>query len=193
MSRTLSAGMQTAVASLTGETVRLLELNFGGGTVRYCTGSFDLSWNSQTWSAIGGAFVFSPSPESADLNAASTEITLAAVSGTIAQTIAAATCVGRLANLYVAHIDPTTRAAIVDPLLTQRVYMSGGWELVEQLDTITATARCTSRLASLTEHRGIQCNIVSHQQSFPSDAFFGQVSQQLTTGVTWGKSYLRLG
>ncbi|NUO62437.1 MAG: hypothetical protein HOQ26_01330 [Gemmatimonadaceae bacterium] len=192
MARTLSAAMQSDVVASPAETVRLLELQFGGGTVRYCTGSSDLTWNGVTWSAIGGAFTFAPTPESADFSASSGEITLSAVSGTIAQTIAGETFIGRLVQLYVAHIDPSTRAVIVDPLLTQRGYMSGGWEIREGLDTITATVRCVSRLVVLSEHRGIQLNLVSHQQSYPNDVFFTQIAQQLTQPVTWGKTRIRL-
>ena len=192
MARTLTVAMQAEVAASIAETVRLLELQFGGGTVRYCTGSQDLAWNAQTWTAIGGDFAFSPTPESADFGASVGEITLAAVSGTIAQTIAGETFIGRLAQLYTAHIDQTTRAVVVDPLLTQRAYMSGGWEIREGADTITATVRCVSRVAVLGEHRGIQLNLVSHQQFYPNDVFFTQIAQQLTQPVTWGKTRIRL-
>jgi hypothetical protein len=200
MTRTLSVAMQGEVAAGQADTIRLLELQFGGGTLRYCTGSFDVSWNSVTWSAIGGEFRFSPSPESGDVSAASAEAVLTAVEGTVAQTIAGEKFVGRLLQLYTAHLDLTTRAVVVDPLLTMKAYMSGGWEIVETAgpdgtaegSTITATVRCTSRLAPLTEHRGIQLNLSSHMQFYPNDAFFAQIVQQLTTSVSWGKSYQRI-
>lgn len=200
MSRALTSGMLVAVVAPTGETVRLLELQFGGGTLRYCTGSFDLSWNAQTWVAIGGEFRFSPGSESGDLSAATGEVSLSVVAGTVAQTIAGEKYVGRLLQLYTAHLDPTTRLVMVDPLLTHKAYMSGGWEIRETAGpdgsaeggTITATVRCSSRLAPLTEHRGIQLNLVSHGAFYPNDVFFTQIAQQLTTSVSWGKSYQRI-
>lgn len=192
MARTLTAGMQTEVAAALGETVRLIELQFGGGTLRYTDAAFDLSWNAVTWTAIGGEFSFSPTVESADIIGATTEVSLTAVAGTLAQTIAGESFIGRSVKLYVAKLSQATRLVVADPLLGFSGLMSGGWQITEGVDTVTATVRCVSRLVALTEHRGIQCNLVSHWAHYPTDQFFSQAAQQLTQPVAWGKTYVRL-
>lgn len=196
MTRTLTAGMQTEVAASLGETVRLLELQFLGGTVRYATGSRSVTWNGFTWTAIGGEFTFSPTVESADVVGATTEISLTAVESTLANTIAGESFVNRTVTLYVAKLDQTTRLAVVDPLLVFSGRMSGGWTITEVRSesggTVTATVRCVSRLVALTEHRGIQCNLVSHWAYYQSDGFFNQAAQQLLQPVAWGKTYVKI-
>lgn len=192
MTRALTSGMQTEVAASVGETVRLLELQFAGGTLRYTDASIDLSWGGFTWTAIGGEFSFSPTLESPDVAGSTTEVALTAVAGTLAQTIVNASFIGRAVFLYVAKLSQSTRLVVVDPLLVFSGLMSGGWQITEGLDTVTATVRCVSRLVALTEHRGIQCNLVSHQAHYPDDLFFQQIAQQVTQPVIWGKTYVRL-
>lgn len=195
MARTLTVGMQAEVAAPLGETVRLLELQLAGGTLRYTDAAFNLTWNALTWTALGGEFQWSPTVESPDVAGATSGVSLCAVAGTLAQTIAGESFVGRFATIYIAKIDQATRLVVADPLPVFTGLMSGGWTISEgdpSGGTITASVRCVSRLVALTEHRGIQCNLVSHQAHYPTDAFFQYAAKQTTQAVIWGKSYVRL-
>ena len=54
MARGLTAGMNTAVAGEKAVVVRLVEIQHGGGTIRWATSAQDISWGGHTWTAIGG-------------------------------------------------------------------------------------------------------------------------------------------
>lgn len=111
MTRNLTAPMQTAAQLQAGELVYLFELAFSGGTLRYTTAGHDLSWNGQTWTAIGGHLSFDGVQEQRDLRGQSVPITLDGVNQAVISALLGGNYIGRLAKIYVGHV------AIEDNLL----------------------------------------------------------------------------
>lgn len=91
---------------------------------------------------------------------------------------------------------PTSGAAISggtvvpSPVLIYSGFMNGGFELEETVDferpTATISARVTSRLAALTNRRGIKTNLESHQRVALGDRFFQHVPQLASASIVWG-------
>jgi hypothetical protein len=79
---------------------------------------------------------------------------------------------------------------LADPLLLFSGFMNGGFQLEEsaEFDQLTATIGCrvTSRLAMLTNRRGIKTNLESHGRLFLGDRFFEHVPQIANADILWG-------
>ena len=101
MARTLTAAMQTALAAEEGYAdVWLLELTSSASTLRFTSASEDQSWNSQTWTAVGGAMQFDDPGEIEDLRGQAYKITLGGVDQTVIQSLLANNYRGRASTLY---------------------------------------------------------------------------------------------
>jgi hypothetical protein len=186
MARTLTAGMQTAVAAENGEIIHFIELQFSGGTQRISTGVVTMSWDSQTWTAIGGALTINAVTESPDLSASSIGVTLSGVDQTILNVLLTENYIGRVAKVWMVHLS--SGAVIADPLLLFSGFMDGGWSIKEtrgQSGTVTITSQLVSRLSRLDLMRGIQTNVTSHQAIYPGDRFFEHVNTLARTPIIW--------
>ncbi len=106
MTRTLSAVMGTSLGLEHGPAlVALLELAFGGGTVRLATAPVDLSWNSQTWSGVGGRLEVAPPREAGgDDRAQSLRLELSGVNQSVLSTMLQQQYIGRSVRVWYAHV-----------------------------------------------------------------------------------------
>lgn len=77
-----------------------------------------------------------------------------------------------------------------DPILLFSGFMNGGFQMEEsaEFDQLTASIGCrvSSRLAMLTNRRGIKTNLESHGRLFLGDRFFEHVPQIANANVVWG-------
>lgn len=190
MTRTLTAGLQTAVAASTAEFVHLIELAFSGGTQRLSTGSADLSWNAQTWTAIGGVLELGAVEETSDLAGGTLELRLSGVTQTIIAILLSQKYINRTAKAWRAHLNSTLGTVIADPVLIFSGHMNAGYQWketrpVDGLKTCEITLRCTSQLASLEERRGFSTNPATHQSIYPTDRFFEHVGQLSKRPIVW--------
>lgn len=198
MTRTLTSGMQTAVAADQAALCHLIQMETSGGTVRMTTAPVDLSWDSQTWTGIGGAMVFNAVVETSDERQSGVELHLSAVDQTVMAAILNNHFRGQTLKIWMVHIDPDAGTIIADPLLLFQGFQNSGWRMSEQREeeggggSATLVTRIVSRLAELAQSRGIKCNVTSHQQYFSGDTFFQNVPDITGKVVVWG-GYQRMG
>lgn len=190
MSRSLAAGVATAIAAATAEYVHLIEMAFSGGYQRLSTGSANLLWRGLTWTGIGGPLTFNAVQESTDLSAGTIELTLSGVDDTILGVLLSQFYVGRSAKVWRAHLDSSAGTVIADPVLLFSGFMNGGYTVrdvrpIEGHGTCTITMRCTDQLARLEERRGFQTNETSHQAIYSGDRFFQHVNVLAHKPFTW--------
>ena len=126
MTRTLSAGMQAAVAAQTGALCHLIEMETSGGTTQFTTAPVDLSWDSKTWSGVGGAIRFNVVTESADERQSGVEIEMAGVAQGVISDILANNFRGRPIRVWLAHID-SNGAIVADPYKIFFGFQNAGW------------------------------------------------------------------
>ena len=98
----------------------------------------------------------------------------------------------------VAHGFQSTNAGAVQggsivgtPVEMFRGFMNSGFEVQEERDTMDGgtcrvSTRIVSRLAELSQVRGVQCNVDSHARLFPGDKFFQHVPGLVARHVWWG-------
>lgn len=192
MPRSLTSGMQAAVAAQSGTIIHFIEVITSGGTIRLTTAPVDISWDSQTWSGVGGVLVFSPVTESSDGRQSGVEIEIAAVNQTVIAAILTNQFRGRSIKIWMGHID-SNGDVIADPLLLFGGFQNAGWRMSEQRDeeggggTASISTRAVPRIAELSQSSGIKCNITSHQHYFTDDTFFQNVPNIEGKPAHWGK------
>lgn len=190
MSRTLTAGIQTAIADAGAEFTHLIELVFSGGVQRLSMGSTSLSWNGRTWTATKGALAFGHAKESSDLSAGAIELTLSGVDQSIIAILLSQHYLARSVKVWRAHLNTAAGTVISSPIPLFSGYMNGGYTVkdvrpIEGHGTCTITLRCTDQLARLEERRGFQTNETSHQAVHSTDRFFQHVNVLAHKPIVW--------
>jgi hypothetical protein len=174
MARTLTSGMNTAVAGAKAIVVRLIQLEHSGGTERWATSAQDVEWSSQTWTAIGGALQLGGVDEVPDLRGAGMSAELAGVDGTVLSVVMTNAFRGYEVLVYRAHIKAWDAAnagtIIADPVLEFRGFQNGTYRVIddqraEELGggTVTVKTRWVSRLAKLQAVLAVRTNLHSHR------------------------------
>src|SRR3989338_2685295 len=105
MARVLTSGMQAAVAAQVGAIVHLIELQFAGGTVRYCTAAQDITTTTPaaTWVGAGGVLDIAVVEEGIDLSGHAVEVSLSGVEQAVIALLLGDKYVGRICRIYMAH------------------------------------------------------------------------------------------
>jgi len=195
MARVLTSGMQTAVAAQVGAVVHLIELQFAGGTLRYCTAGKDITTTTPaaTWVAAGGVLDIGVVQEGIDLSGQAVEVSLSGVDLTVIALLLSDKYVGRICRIYIAHVDEATGTIIADPLLNFSGLMNGAFRIEEQRDergeqmgSVKITTRFSDPFGALEQVRGIQTNVESHQAVFSGDTFFAFAPVMPERRLRWG-------
>jgi hypothetical protein len=185
--------MVTAVQASGGEYCHLYEFQFSGGTERFTDASTDISWDSQTWTALGGHIGFEGVQELAAIRAQGVRITLDGVDTTIITHVLGENHIGRKALIRLAHFSDG--AVVSDPQLIFEGFMNSDFEIVETAgDSPTCSVRTflTSKIAQFRQVRGIKANQTSHQAHYSADKFFRHITAVADIKQIWG-AYVRPG
>jgi len=198
MARSLSTGMAAAVGADTGAYTHLILLTTSDGIVRFTTGATDISWGGETWTALGGALIFSQISETSDRRGQGVQLTLSGVDQTIVNLLLTYNIRGREAKIYLAHID-TDGTIIADPYPIFIGYLNERWDIKEKRgtgdDTVTVTTRIVSTLAALQLSNPVRANIYSHREMIRrsgatsaalGDTFFTFLPKLLGKPIFWG-------
>lgn len=163
MSRTLNS----PVGDQRGELVYLYELEYSSGTLYLTNSSADISWNGNTYVALGGQTLHQEVSEIHDRQAQGVRMTLFAVNQSIISTILQHDFRNRVAKIYLVHFDPDT--GVMDtPDLIWSGRQHGDYQIEEEIGEEQSTARITTRIASamaMLEHpRSVRANVTSHNE-----------------------------
>lgn len=200
MTRSLDASLLTDLAAESAVLVWLVELTFGGGTVRFTSAAADVDWSASTWTATGGALVVEPVLEVADLRAQGVRLTLSGVDPAIVSAVLGQDHRGRAAKLYLGHLDASSGDVIGTFYTAFQGYMNDGFEITQEqgeadgvAGTVRITTRLVSRLVDLERVRGISANVASHQAHFSADTFFRPVAPLMGRVIYFGPSRVDFG
>jgi len=189
MTRTLTAGMQTAVAAHASEAAHLVVLAFSGGTVRFTDAAQDLLWDGNTYTALGGLLQFDVIQETSDFAAQGVGMKIDGVSTTVIDTLLSEGYIGRLATIYRCHFDAAGEI-VADPVVLFIGYMNDAWQIEEKYSHdrsyCEVSTRFVSPLAKFEQVRGIRADLASHQRYFSTDTFFSHISSTTDRQVNWG-------
>ena len=130
MGRTLTAAMQTAISAKEGYAdVWLIEIVTSNTTLRYATAPDDVSWDSQTWTGIGGVIEFDPPPETTDPSGQSLKLTLSGVDTALITEVLDYQLRGRRCRLYWGQIVTSTGVIVDDAIEAFSGLMNATWEI----------------------------------------------------------------
>lgn len=203
MTRTLTTAVATAASGQVAHICHLLSMAFSGGTSYMTTAARDIAWNSQTWSAVGGALSFEAVQETSDLSGQGVKVRLDGVTTATIAALLAENYIGREANLYLAHLG-SDGAVIADPVLLFRGYMNETWVIKERRDPAGGgcdiETRFVSPLVKLNQVRGVKSNLTSHQShpdrnghDYSADTFMRHISIIRETDIGWGYGLMSPG
>jgi hypothetical protein len=205
MARTLSAAMQTAISAKEGYAdVWLIQITTSNTTLRYATAPSDVSWNSQTWTGIGGVIDFEPPPETSDPSGQSLRLTLSGVDTALIAQILNYELRGRDCTLYWGQITTSTGVVVADPVEAFGGLMNASWEISHTPSdestrgTVTVSTTIVSEMARYLFRRLLRTNIPSlrllqarssrdiFDNSNP-DVFFQTLPDLVGRPVYWGR------
>lgn len=195
--RTLTAGMQTAVAAATGEILYLFQLDSSGGTLRLCTAPVDITWNAQSWDGIGGILAFSGVEETADPAGQGVELTLSGVDQTIISILLQHQFRGYEVRIWLAHLA-INGTIVADPIEIFRGRQLSDYRINEERPesgsgSVTIKTRVQSRLSILRNPEAVRTSIVSQNDMLKraglstGDTFFRNVPAIAGRQVRWGQ------
>jgi hypothetical protein len=190
--RSLSSDTLAAIQAAGGEErVFLLAIEFSGGWTYLSTGSRDLSWDSKTWQAVGGALAIGMVEESDDMKGAGVDLVLSGVDQSVSYDLLTQDYRGREAKLYQAILDPTN-GTVVDTILLFDGLQLDNYEIEEKVARdapLSSTIRTHARhRLGVNEFGGIRANLHSHQQYYSGDTFFTHAPSLAGKKIYWGTS-----
>lgn len=196
--RTLESGVVTAISAQVGNLFHFMQFDFWNSStsaddIQYLTTApHNMTWDSKTWTGIGGVLGFSAIQESVDLAGSGVDIIVSGVDQTIINKILGRKYIGRMVRIWMAKLD-ANQAILADPVLIFFGRMNGGFKIDEQRGedgrpgSVTITCRATDRMGDFSRIVGIQTNVPSHQKYFPRDRFFSFVPSLRSKSIKWGK------
>lgn len=159
--------------------------------VRLCTAPHDMSWDSKTWSGVGGNIGFEAIQEGSDLSSFQTNVVLSGVDQTVIAIILSKKYIGRECIVWRGHIG-SDGLIVADPVLLFWGEMNGGFKIRHMKNegkpgTVEVVGTMTDQLGSLEVVNGVQTNVESHQRIAPGDEFMRNVPSLMMKNVIWGE------
>ena len=128
----LSSAMVTAISAKTGYSdIWLIEILGSSNTLRYTTMPNDVSYDSKTWTGIGGLIEIEAPPETTDPAGQSCRLNFSGVEQSIIAEVLTNNVRGRTCNVYWGQVANSDGVVQVDPLLIFSGMMNTRWEVQE--------------------------------------------------------------
>lgn len=119
MTRSITSGMQTAIAAPSVRPFLLFKAEFSSGWVRFWTGVGPLDWDGQTWQGSGNLISISVAEESEALQANGLAVTVSGVTSTLLGSTLTELRAGKSGYVYLGLFDDNG-AIIADPKIIFR-------------------------------------------------------------------------
>lgn len=198
MTRSLTSGVQTEIASIRGERIHLYQFEHSGGTIYLTDASTDIDWNGQTWTSFGGLLIHDQVQETSDTDAQSVSVELSNVDQSIIAVILANDFRWQIARIYTAWL--LDGDVVADPEEIFRGRQSGAYEFAEVYPEVsgvtgkTANIRTTltSGLSDLIGYRAVKTNGDSFREFLKriglstTDTFMDRVEGLADKEILWG-------
>jgi hypothetical protein len=183
--RVITTAMQTAIAQSQYTIFLFVELQFGSGTVRFCTAGHDLSWNGFNWLGVGKIGAVESINEDASLQANVYRLSLSGLDADIIEIAMQEDYHGRPARIWMPLVDLATGAIIADPLLLVKAKMDS-MELTHGA-TASVALNIESELAAWDRPKVRRYTDADQKAEYPNDRGFEFVAQSATRTFTWGR------
>jgi hypothetical protein len=184
MSRTLTAGVQTAIAQPNLVALLFVELDFASGFLRLTTAGHNVTWNSQTWTGVGLLGAVESIREDTGLQANGVKLTLSGVDPQVISIALQQAYQGRPAKIWVAFVNDAG-AIIADPLQI----FGGRMDNMNVSDGQTAAVvlNLENELAAWDRPRVRRFTDADQQAEYPGDLGMQFVTEAANRTLTWGR------
>lgn len=146
--RNFSSDVLAALQAESGtERTFLIKFDFSSGPLYMSTGSRDLDWDGQTWTAVGGGLAIGQIEESGDLKGTGVDVVLSGVDPSIIATLLSQNWRGRTMQVWQAVLDPVT-GLVLDAIDLFSGLQLDNYEIEEKIvrdRPLTATIRTRGR------------------------------------------------
>ena len=203
MARTLTTAMETAISAKEGYgDIWFIKIVTSNTTLYYSTAPSDVSWDSQTWTGIGGVISFDPPPETADPSGQSLRLSLSGVDTALITQILDYQLRGRNCRLYWGQILTSTGFIVTDPIEAFSGLMNASWEIAHTPSdqstrgTVSVSTTIVSELARYLFRRLLRTNVPSLRllqkrggifSSGSPDIFFQTLPDLVGKPIYWGR------
>lgn len=185
MARTINAATLTSLQSDGFRLCHLIDINLG--TQLYLTdNAFDVSYNSNTYSAESYVLGIGGSNESTDLRVGSITLNLSTVGSTVRGYLLSNDIINREAQFYKAVINDSTGAIVGDPIPTFKGYITK-FSISDSGSKSSASISIASHWADFEKKNGRFTNDNSQQNVFSGDLGM-QYAANTVKNLRWGAS-----
>tara|TARA_S200002703_G_scaffold102811_1_gene89066 strand:+ start:1505 stop:2080 length:576 start_codon:yes stop_codon:yes gene_type:complete len=169
----------------------LVEIDiFGGSTVRYTDGPFDITYGGNTYEAQGNFMGISETSEVSELQITNISLTINGLDVSNVQTFCKSSQINQLVTIRRVFLDPNDYSLIGDSAGDEAIVLFkgkiAGYKTVNATDTATITLDVNSLFTNFNRLTGRRTNQSSLQQEFPNDFGF-QYSHESIRDIKWGK------
>jgi hypothetical protein len=186
MSRSLTAGVQTAIADDQVRPFLLYEGEFVSGTIRAWNGIGDLSWGAYTWSGVGSLINISSIEEASDVKAAGITILLNGISQTNISLALSDCRQGKSGKVWIGFMNESNEI-ITDPYLVFDGRLDTA-SIDEGAESASISLSYESRLIDLQKPREIRYTHEEQQRIFADDMGLEFVVSLQEMEITWGRA-----
>lgn len=183
MSRELSAGLQAAVAAEVVRPVFLVYLDFPSGAVRVNSGIYSLTYDGQTYTAVGALGEIGAINEPADFSSPGLDLKLSGLDPALITAIYGDHYQGRTAIVYVGFLNESHALIDADELFSGRIDHAQ----VEVGETATIILRCENELVDWERPKIRRYNDADQKGLFPGDRAFEAIEYYSEGEIIWGR------
>ncbi len=184
MTRSFSAGAQSALNLSNVSLIVFVQVDFVAGSTRVCSAPFDVTWNSQTWTGLGSLLSIGALEETTEIAAVGLSIKLSGVNDALLAAAYNAQYQGRLVQVWVAPL--TDALAFTDV----RLIWVGYADTMRIDDSeVSITLDAEHALARLARAPGGTYNDADQQSRYAADKGLEYVAAlEKDTQIKWGQA-----
>lgn len=162
--------------------------------VRLTTAPHDVTWNGETWTGIGGILYFNTVVESRDVKGSGVDFKFSGVDTTVPALLLGKAYAARPMTMWLGHINSDGTIECSDD--TDRIFrgnLLSNFEIATsygskgKTGTVDISFRLESGLTITDTASGMQTNVDSHQQYYPTARLFDQIPKLINKPIKWGK------
>lgn len=184
MTRSLTSGMQTAIAGSTIRLVLLVYLDLPSGAVYVNSSPYSVIYSGNTYLGVGTLGKVGAIEELLDFAAPNLDLSMSGLNSALLSSVFSDHYQGRTVQLFLGMFDEA-HALIADPveIFSGRIdYMS-----IETGETSTITVRCENELVDWERPRIRRYNNEDQQSAYPGDLAFEYIEQMVNAEIRWGR------
>jgi hypothetical protein len=187
MPRLLSTTLRSHLEGTQFILVQLVDIATASGTQRFTDCFFDVTYDSNSYSAQGSFLGIGTAEESNEVIVGKTQISLSALETSNITTFATSAIINKAVTIRLAFLNPTDYSIIGDPVIVFKGKIQS-YAVNDAKKTSTIVLEVASTFANFEKLNGRKTNQGSMQREHPNDFGF-EFSDQTVADIPWGRPF----